>query len=262
MTPDDLLPVGQIGVVSSTTTALLNAELDGAIAHGTWALEMWHGCDGLAWEPPPCAVYDQHCAYVGSRSDEVWCASFQQATKYIYERTDASIDVTSVEESHITVSLTDNLDDAIFDYPLTLRTVVPDSWLDVLVRQDDRTQNVTPQDESGTRCIYYDAVPDRGEITIQHKGEPVAARALGQAQGRRLSAAWDTGRLRLDLPAECGNNCTVRLYDCRGRVVYSRTVRRATKAEIPLRAAGIRPGTYVVTAEAAGTSLVRRVTVR
>jgi hypothetical protein len=79
----------------------------------------------------------------------------------------ATLAEVSSSSSQIVLSLTDTLDDAIYDRPLTVRSELPAGWLSVNVRQGSGA--VTAIDsilEGTTRVIYHDAVPDRGNITI------------------------------------------------------------------------------------------------
>lgn len=78
----------------------------------------------------------------------------------------ATVTVGSITDSKIEIALTDDLDDEIFDFPLTIKTEVSASWKDIIVVQAGDTQSVEPVNESGNLSIYYDAVPDRGTIEI------------------------------------------------------------------------------------------------
>ena len=64
------------------------------------------------------------------------------------------------------LSLTDTLDDAIYDEPLTIRSEVPSGWASVNVQQGSRAITVTSVVEDTKTVIYYNVIPDRGLITL------------------------------------------------------------------------------------------------
>jgi hypothetical protein len=175
---------GSLWVRSHTSAEEMNGWVDRAIEIGAWAMEMWHGCDGVGWEPPPCRVFDRHCAYVATKLDDVWNATFQQATKYIWERLRGTVEVTALSPAEIRLSLTNDLPNEVFDVPVTLRTEVPREWNTVTVFQGRRRLDVTAEEVSDRKYMLYDAVPDGGEITLARGNAlaPGVAHALRSAE--------------------------------------------------------------------------------
>jgi LEA14-like dessication related protein len=55
---------------------------------------------------------------------------------------------------------------AIYNVPLTIRSTVPASWVQVVVQQGNATQTITPVIEGNDRVIYYNAVPNGGDIVL------------------------------------------------------------------------------------------------
>ena len=68
--------------------------------------------------------------------------------------------------SKINLTLTDDLDDEVFDYPLLLRTEIPSSWKKVKIAQGKNVQKIIPVIENGINYVYYEAIPDKGDIKI------------------------------------------------------------------------------------------------
>ena len=172
-TQEQFFQLFQQDVLMETTASEMNGWVDTAMAQGSWLIEMWHDCDNLSnWWPegsPPCAVIRDHLEYVGSKLTEIWNGTFPEVTKYIRERMAAQVDVKGREEKRIILELTDTLDDRLFNYPLTLKTEIPNPFVSaekVRVVQNGRTQLITPVTESGVAYIYYEAIPDQGLIQI------------------------------------------------------------------------------------------------
>ncbi|MFC1584152.1 polysaccharide deacetylase family protein [Fibrobacterota bacterium] len=165
-TDDELLHSRRKVLTSGTAVAVANGWVDQAINEGTWFNELFHGQGEEGWEPLSMSFCEQHWSYIASRSDEIWSATFGELVRYIIERREAALDVLFARETEIQLTLTDGMPDSIFNYPLTLKTEVPGTWASVLVVQDTIQQTVVPVQESGASFAYYDAIPDRGEISL------------------------------------------------------------------------------------------------
>ena len=57
----------------------------------------------------------------------------------------------------------DDLTEASYDLPLTLKTQVPSGWHEVQVRQGDQMKRVKAFQEKGISYVVYQAVPN-GEV--------------------------------------------------------------------------------------------------
>lgn len=160
------------------TTAVMNSWIDSAIANREWMVEMWHT---IGWADPDTGlmvsdggylpigeqIAEEHLSYAAGKqqSGELWVATFGEAVKYQRERLAATLVDQATKTSRV-IQLTDTLPDSIFQYPLTLKSEVPADWLYADVLQDGRSQAVSVVEENGKYFIYYDAVPDRGDVII------------------------------------------------------------------------------------------------
>jgi Predicted xylanase/chitin deacetylase len=147
----------------------MNAWIDSGIRNHRWVIEMLHGVkekDPYSYAPPVSADVAEHFSYLSGKLDQVWCGTFTEVTKYIRERQNATLTQLATDGSSLALSLKDSLDDTIFNFPLTLKTQVPDDWETVRVEQSGKTQVVKAMAESGVNYIYYDAIPDQGNISI------------------------------------------------------------------------------------------------
>ena len=92
----------------------------------------------------------------------VWNAHYEDAILYLREAQSATVYTAKNDDGTLCVTLTDEMDDDIYNYPLTVRVSVPESWAAVKVVQGDRVTYATVT--GGT----FDAeiVPDGGEAII------------------------------------------------------------------------------------------------
>jgi peptidoglycan/xylan/chitin deacetylase (PgdA/CDA1 family) len=141
---------------------------DAAETEGKWLDAFIHslnagadGCYGV-WGNAQWTSFLDHLL-----TKDLYVGTFGSLVKYSKERVNATLAEVSSSSSQIVLSLTDTLDDAIYNRPLTVRSELPAGWLSVNVRQGSGA--VTAIDsilEGTTRVIYYNAVPDGGNITI------------------------------------------------------------------------------------------------
>ena len=108
----------------------------------------------------------------------IWGASFTDAIQYLREYQNAHVDVTEMTDTVIKISLTDTLDDYMFNHALTVKVDIPDDWTNVTVTQNGvEIPLIMDIDEyyddfAREACtivdgfLYIDAVPDAGEIVV------------------------------------------------------------------------------------------------
>jgi len=146
--------------------SLMKSWVDTIARHGNiWLVLVFHGIDGIGWEPKTGAELKEYFGYIKSLKERIWVATFQDITKYIRERMRSRVTV-SWRGQIIEVDLRHDLPLDLYDLPLTLRTYVPGGWQSVEVTQGDRTSRaLTARDERGT-YILYQAVPNIGPVRL------------------------------------------------------------------------------------------------
>lgn len=156
----------------------LNDILDIAASEPMWLIEMFHSIEtksGQGTLPVLDSAAAPHFQKMGAMQDagDIWVASFAEATKYIRERQNTTINDVATETSR-TVTLTmdtDFLPAETFNYPLTVRSSIPAEWADeskyIKVTQGGRVQSPAVRNTDGGLYVYYDAYPTGGEITLE-----------------------------------------------------------------------------------------------
>ncbi|MCQ2413301.1 MAG: InlB B-repeat-containing protein [Clostridia bacterium] len=99
-------------------------------------------------------------------SDTVWSTTFVKAAQYGQERDTATLDVTSATENRITFTLTDRMNDALYDCPLTVKILADDTWTAVRAYQNGKEIDAKVVNKGGFVYLFVDAVPDAGEVTV------------------------------------------------------------------------------------------------
>jgi peptidoglycan/xylan/chitin deacetylase (PgdA/CDA1 family) len=156
----------QRGPLAKTPMDMMKNWVDTLLVHdNVWLVLTFHGVDGIGWEAKPHEQLKEYFQYMKAYEDKLWVAPFRDVTQYMRERMHAKTNVKS-ESDQIVVELKHDLDQALYHYPLTLKTYLPDDWKDVLVKQgDNETQLKSSTDERGA-FVTYRAVPNAENIVI------------------------------------------------------------------------------------------------
>jgi len=171
----DLQRLPSYVVTFGTTADELNRITDEAISGGDWFIQLHHAvgaedspADALTTNPKE---FEEHLKYLNSRTQEndVWAGSFNDVAKYISERMWSKTTVLWSNRSSIGLNVTDKMEDnELFDYPLTLKVYLPESWTGrVRVSQGSMHETCTIEEENGQKFVYIHAVPDGGNIMVR-----------------------------------------------------------------------------------------------
>ena len=145
----------QRGALTETSMGVMKSWVDVTASHDNiWLVLVFHGVDGIGWKPKTGSELKEYFGYIKSKEDKLWVATFQDVAKYMRERMHSSVH-SYLEDNQISVVLRDDLTEASYDLPLTLKTQVPSGWHAVEVRQGDQMKRVEAFQEKGTSYVVY-----------------------------------------------------------------------------------------------------------
>jgi oligosaccharide reducing-end xylanase len=164
-TPPDFLSIGAMG-----PDADMDAASDDAASAGRWLVWLIHGIDD---DPACCPInsllLEANLNHVAADPSKWWVETFGNVARYIQERNAAVLTVVSNDASSITLRLTHDLDNTVFNYPLSLRRPLPDGWATAAI-----TQNGAPVSSRVVNGnLVFDVIPNGGDIILA-KPEPAA----------------------------------------------------------------------------------------
>ncbi|MBN1577375.1 MAG: polysaccharide deacetylase family protein [Chitinispirillaceae bacterium] len=197
-----------------------NAKADEAVSKHGWCVLLHHGVgkgDYLAYTE--VADIEGNLDYLDKNRDKIWVESFGNVARYIKERNAAKITVTSSSDESITIQVADNLDDSIFNYPLSIRCELPDGWKSAVVKREGKDVEDTIVTVNSKKYIMFKAVPDGGEVVISSGAtkSPYRYRPFGfgfdiSSPVKRLGAS-----LVIDPRRFSGSGHVVTLFDLIGK---------------------------------------------
>ncbi len=156
----------QRGPKSSTPLEEMIAWIDSCTTNDNiWLVLVFHGIEGIGWEPIPGDVIDSYFNYIKSKEKDIWVATFQDVTKYMKERMHSIIKYTKAKDT-LRIELVSDLDTELYNLPLTLKTYIPQSWESVEIKQGDKSwSSVIEKDEFGS-YVLYESNPEAKEILL------------------------------------------------------------------------------------------------
>lgn len=95
----------------------------------------------------------------------VWNAHYEDAIMYVSEAQSATVSATG-DDTAITVTLTDTLDNSIYNFPLTVRIIVPESWVAANMTVGTTTTYLEAKRVGSDWVIDAEIVPDGTAVTL------------------------------------------------------------------------------------------------
>jgi LPXTG-site transpeptidase (sortase) family protein len=144
-----------------------NRALDNAANRHAWYDIHFH-------EINDAAVFGNILDYVQGR-DLYWIDTFGNIARYMRERLNSTVQVVAETNAEIRLQIVmdASLPTSLYNVPLTIRSTVPSSWGQVIVQQGTNTQTFTPVVEGSEKVVYYNALPNGGDVLLLDTPYPV-----------------------------------------------------------------------------------------
>ncbi|NLW33525.1 MAG: polysaccharide deacetylase family protein [Fibrobacter sp.] len=222
--PSDMTKIQSKGFGSGdgnypNSESAMNSYAQSAISQKGWGVQLHHGIgpqDNHSWATTDLNEMKKHLKYLDENRDKIWCETFGNVARYIKERDAVSLSVTSSDDNSITISVTDNLENSIFNYPLSIRRPLPDGWTDPVVTQDG--EEVEFSVNNG--YVMFKAVPDGGEVVISR--DPVRAlKHLSHKNSGSSPVVLKNSVLLIDQQYFNGSELAVTIFNLTGKMLGS-----------------------------------------
>jgi len=152
---------------SVQTVQNFNNLANSAATAKAWCVYLIHGIDNDGgYSPISTAVLQGSLNYLKTNQNKFWVETFGNVTRYIRERNATSAAEISSNESRITLQVTNNLDPAVFNYPLTLRRPLPANWPSAAVAQNGSPASAQIVSVNSTKYVMFDVVPGAGDVVL------------------------------------------------------------------------------------------------
>ena len=170
-TPADFMKISSLttGSVSSIqTVGDFNDRVQKADSLNGWCVFLLHSIDNDGgYSTTQSAVLRAHLSYVKEQNNTYWVAPFSDVARYIKERDAATIHELSNKPGAITLQVTDKLDNAVYNYPITIRRALPKHWASATVMQNVKKVEDKVTKKGALKYITFDVVPDNGNVILK-----------------------------------------------------------------------------------------------
>lgn len=144
-----------------------NTKVNSAKSSKGWCVFLIHGIDGDGgFSNTQSSEIKKHLDYVNTNKADYWVATFLHVVKYIKERNAASLSETAINSDSLQLTFTDNLDNTIYNSPITIRRLLPTNWKTPKVYVGSTLIPSAVKTENGKQYIVFDAVADQGKIYL------------------------------------------------------------------------------------------------
>jgi hypothetical protein len=131
-----------------------------------WVVYLIHGIDNDGgYSSLSSTELKNSLSFFKANPYKFWVAGFATVAKYIKERNAANLTQTGSTSTSFTLTLSDNLDNSVYNVPITIRRPLPSGWTNAGATQNG--QGITCYLSNG--YIVFSAIADRGTIVITKK---------------------------------------------------------------------------------------------
>jgi hypothetical protein len=173
-TPSDFMNISSIVCGSQGSiqkTSDFTNKANAAATSNGWVVFLIHAIDNESgYSPTSSTEIKGALDYLNQNKNKLWVSTFSNIARYIKERNNVSVKQISAKDSVITLSVTSTLADSIYNFPVTIRRVLPQGWSSARIIQNGKS--ISPQiiNVNLKDYIMFDVVPDSGDVTIVRKG--------------------------------------------------------------------------------------------
>ncbi|MCK5788166.1 MAG: T9SS type A sorting domain-containing protein [Chlamydiia bacterium] len=162
-------------------------------------------------------------AALSAKSDSIWNGMFSEVARYGQERDTHTLNVDEINTLDIKFTLTDEMDDNYFDFPLTVKIRISNDWNSVEAEQNGNSIDVVIVDNNGDKYVLVDAVPDAGQVTV--KGSYTLSSAVIDTNDLQIYPNPVNGNvLNIVLAKSSLEQQRVELVGFSGKIVYSSSI--------------------------------------
>jgi hypothetical protein len=184
--------------------------------------------------------------FFNQHRDSLWIGFLADVALYGQERDMGTVTTAAVTDTAIRINLTSQMDPDIFDYPLTVKVRVPNTWAQVSATQNGLPVPSSMLEHADSSYVLVKAKPDRGQVVI--RPDVTALRVVRADKKERLLTIIPnptTNDLKTEIP-EAKQGAVLYVTAMSGAVILQQPVAKGSKTA-KLYVASLAKGIYLLT---------------
>jgi peptidoglycan-N-acetylglucosamine deacetylase len=150
-----------------------NNKAESAAAARAWCVYLIHALDNESgYSPLPSATLQASLDYLSTNQNKFWVETFGNVVRYIRERNAVSVTAISNSADRIVIQVTNALNQAIYNYPITVRRPLPVNWPAAMVSQNNQPLPAQLITLNSTNFVMFDVVPNTGDVVLSKTAVP------------------------------------------------------------------------------------------
>lgn len=129
-----------------------------------WLIETFHGIDGEGWASIDPSAFAEHLDYLKTLENITWFATVSTVIKYSDERDSLRVFCDECDDKFYRIRLEDNLNDSIYNQPLSISLKVPNNWEGISILGAEFVKMIF---KDGFKFLLFNALPNNKEILIK-----------------------------------------------------------------------------------------------
>lgn len=134
--------------------------------NNVWLIHMFHGFDGKNFEPIPLSVFRRIMIEIARDSNRIWIAPVRDVVKYMLERKSAVISIDSLTNNKLDFKIRHSLSDSSYNYPLSIRVLLPLEWTHLIVKQGNRIIPFQKKTILDNHFAFFNVMPGEEKISV------------------------------------------------------------------------------------------------
>jgi len=249
--------------------------IDSSIINHAWGILLAHevvpqdSLPGLiaagAYYPYSNEWFTLLCEWAQSKAltSDIWVETVANVTRYIKERDNAYHSIIAYNELEIQLLVEDDLDDEIFDYPLSTFIKVPDTWNFALLKQNQYTDTLEVFENDSGKVILAKILPNSSIVTLDKIIVDEATNQIADVTNFKLLQNYPnpfnpSTNIQYSIADE--GNVTLTVYDILGNeiAVLVNKIQTEGNYSIIFNANGLSSGVYFYTLKSSGRIETRK----
>lgn len=137
-------------------------KLEGVNYYRGWGSTHFHHVTS----PEAQKTTDEFLNYLKQKEGKLWIGTFPDIAKYAQEYATHTIKVDSVSETIISFNLTDEMEDDIYDFPLSVKIRLANNWKSFSATQNGKVIESKTITRNHYKYALIKVVPDRGQVVL------------------------------------------------------------------------------------------------